>query len=223
MNARPLRVAALLALVVSAAGLPVFAIDEAVPPPRVDAPLASRSESLKAVLAGGCFWGVEAVYRHVRGVTRAVSGYAGGAGGSARYEFVATGRTAHAESVEITYDASKVTYGQLLRVFFSAAHDPTEIDRQGPDIGRQYRSVIFVSDAEQQRIAAAYIAQLDEAKAFPAKIATQVVALPGFYRAEDEHQDYVVRNPANPYVMFIDEPKIRKLKAILPEMYVERR
>ena len=206
-----------------AAGAAAWTSNEAVPPPAVDAPLASRSTSRKAVLAGGCFWGIEAVYRQVRGVTRAVSGYAGGAGTTAHYEIVSTGRTAHAESVEVTYDASKVTYGQLLRVFFSVAHDPTELDRQGPDVGRQYRSAIFYADAEQERIAKAYIAQLDAAKVFPRKIATTVVALPAFYPGEDYHQDYVARNPADPYVMFNDAPKIKRLQKLLPEFYIDRR
>jgi peptide-methionine (S)-S-oxide reductase len=194
-----------------------------VPAPKDDAPRATRSTSRKAVVAGGCFWGVEAVYRQVKGVTKAVSGYAGGAGASAHYEIVSSGRTAHAESVEITYDASKVTYGQLLRVFFSVAHDPTEVDRQGPDVGRQYRSAIFFSDKEQERIARAYIAQLDEARVFGKKIATEVAALPAFYPAEDYHQDYVAKHPGDPYVMFNDAPKLTLLKALLPDLFVERR
>jgi peptide-methionine (S)-S-oxide reductase len=206
-----------------AAGAAAWTRDQPVPPPKLDAPLASRSTSLKAVVAGGCFWGVEAVYRQVRGVTRAVSGYAGGAGATAHYEIVSTGRTAHAESVEITYDASKVTYGQLLRVFFSVAHDPTELNRQGPDVGRQYRSAIFFSDKDQERIARAYIAQLEGAGTFPRKIATEVAALPAFYPAEDYHQDYVARNPGDPYVMFNDAPKLKKLQALLPDLYVGRR
>lgn len=194
-----------------------------VPPPKADSAPAERATTLKAVVAGGCFWGIEAIYRQVRGVTAAVSGYAGGAGTSAHYEIVSTGRTAHAESVEVTYDASKVTYGQILRVFFSVAHDPTEIDRQGPDVGRQYRSAIFFSNPEQERIARAYIAQLDQTKVFPKKIATEVAPLPAFYPAEDYHQDYVAKNPANPYVMFHDAPKLRLLKALLPDLYTDRR
>ncbi len=194
-----------------------------VPPPKIDAVLASRGTSQKAVVAGGCFWGVEAIYRQVKGVTKAVSGYAGGAGASAHYEIVSTGRTAHAESVEITYDTSKVTYGQLLRVFFSVAHDPTELNRQGPDVGRQYRSAIFFSDKDQERIARAYIGQLDDAKVFGRKIATEVAALPAFYPAEDYHQDYVAKNPAEPYVMFHDAPKLKLLRALLPDLFVERR
>lgn len=220
MRAR-LRFAA-LSLVV-AAGLSMRAQGVAIPPPKLDAPPATRGTPVKAVLAGGCFWGVEAVYRQVRGVTRAVSGYAGGAGTSAHYEIVSTGRTAHAESVEVTYDASKVTYGQLLRVFFSVAHNPTELNRQGPDVGRQYRSAIFFTDKEQERIAQAYIAQLSDARVFPGKIVTEVTALPAFYPAEDYHQDYVARNPGDPYVMFNDAPKLKLLHALLPDLYVERR
>jgi peptide-methionine (S)-S-oxide reductase len=189
----------------------------------VDAPLADRRTSQKAVVAAGCFWGVEAVYRQVKGVTRAVSGYAGGAGATAHYEIVSTGRTAHAESVEVTYDASKVTYGQLLRVFFSVAHDPTELNRQGPDVGPQYRSAIFFSDKDQERIAKAYIAQLDAARVFGKKIATVVAPLPAFYPGEDYHQDYVANHPGEPYVMFNDAPKIKKLQALLPDLFVERR
>jgi peptide-methionine (S)-S-oxide reductase len=218
---RPVTLCALLLSV--ATGAAAWAHDDPVPPPKVDAPLAGRGTSRKAVVAGGCFWGVEAVYRQVRGVTRAVSGYAGGAGASAHYEIVSTGRTAHSESVEVTYDASKVTYGQLLHVFFSVAHDPTELNRQGPDVGRQYRSAIFFSDKDQERIARAYIAQLDSARVFGKKIATEVVALPAFYPAEDYHQDYVARNPGDPYVMFNDAPKLNKLKALLPDLFVERR
>jgi peptide-methionine (S)-S-oxide reductase len=206
-----------------AAGAAVWAQGQPVPPPKDDAPLASGRTSQKAVVAGGCFWGVEAVYRQVKGVTRAVSGYAGGAGTTAHYEIVSSGRTAHAESVEVTYDASKVTYGQLLRVFFSVAHDPTELNRQGPDVGRQYRSALFFANRDQERIAKAYIAQLDEARVFGKKIATEVVALPAFYPGEDYHQDYVAKNPADPYVMFNDAPKIKLLQALLPNLFVERR
>ena len=206
-----------------AAGAAVWAQGQPVPPPKEDAPLAGRGTSQKAVVAAGCFWGVEAVYRQVKGVTRAVSGYAGGAGATAHYEIVSSGRTAHAESVEVTYDASKVTYGQLLRVFFSVAHDPTEVNRQGPDVGPQYRSAIFFSNPDQERIAKAYIAQIDEARLFKRKIATQVLALPAFYPAEDYHQDYVARNPAEPYVMFHDAPKLKLLQALLPDLFIERR
>lgn len=218
---RPIAICALILAV--AASLAAWTRDEAVPPPKIDAPLADRRSSQKAVVAGGCFWGVEAVYRQVKGVTRAVSGYAGGAGTTAHYELVSTGRTAHAEAVEVTYDASKITYGQLLRVFFSVAHDPTELNRQGPDVGRQYRSAIFFSDKDQERIAKAYIAQLNDARVFGKKIATEVVALPAFYPGEDYHQDYVARNPADPYVMFNDAPKLKKLQALLPDLFVERR
>jgi peptide-methionine (S)-S-oxide reductase len=206
-----------------AAGAAVWAQGQPVPPPKEDAPLSTGRSSQKAVVAAGCFWGVEAVYRQVKGVTRAVSGYAGGAGATAHYEIVSTGRTAHAESVEVTYDASKVTYGQILRVFFSVAHDPTELNRQGPDVGPQYRSAIFFSDKDQERIAKAYIAQLDEARVFGKKIATVVAPLPAFYPGEDYHQDYVANHPGEPYVMFNDAPKIKKLQALLPDLFVERR
>ena len=196
-------------------------VADAVPPPSVDAPLASSPGKATAVVAGGCFWGVEAVYRHTKGVLSAVSGYAGGPAASAHYEMVGTGRTGHAESVQVTYDPSKITYGQILRVFFAVAHDPTEKNRQGPDEGPQYRSAIFVSGAEQARIARAYIAQLDGAKAFKRPIATEVTDLPAFYPAEDYHQDYVALHPDAPYVMINDAPKVRHLKALLPELYRE--
>jgi peptide-methionine (S)-S-oxide reductase len=219
--ARDLLTAALALSIAAAVSMGAQGV--AIPPPKEDVALAARGTSATAVLAGGCFWGVEAVYRQVRGVTRAVSGYAGGAGTSAHYEIVSTGRTAHAESVEVTYDASKVTYGQLLRVFFSVAHNPTELNRQGPDVGRQYRSAIFFSDREQQRIATTYIAQLNDARVFPQTIVTEVTALPAFYPGEDYHQDYVAKNPGEPYVMFHDAPKLKLLQALLPDLYVERR
>jgi peptide-methionine (S)-S-oxide reductase len=191
----------------------------AVPPPAVDAPLAPGQASRTAVLAGGCFWGVQAVYQHVRGVTRALSGYAGGAASTASYEVVESGRTGHAESVQITYDPGRVTYGQLLRVFFSVAHDPTTLNRQGPDEGTQYRSAIFVQDAEQERIARAYIAQLDQAHVFRNPIVTEVTKLPGFYTAEDYHQDYATLHPHDPYIVVNDAPKVANLRSLFPELY----
>ena len=196
------------------------AASDVIPAPVVDAPLATTPGRRTAVVAGGCFWGVEAVFRHVKGVSKAVSGYAGGTADTAHYDMVGTGRTGHAESVEITYDPSQISYGTLLRVFFSVAHDPTEVNRQGPDEGPQYRSAIFPADAEQQRIAAAYIAQLNQVKAFPRRIATQVTALSRFFPAEDYHQDYVARHPNEPYVFINDAPKVRNLRATFPELYI---
>ncbi len=172
-----------------------------------------------AVLAGGCFWGVDAVFKHVRGVSRVVSGYAGGSAATAQYETVSTGTTGHAESVQITYDPSQVSYAQLLRVFFSVAHDPTELNRQGPDTGPQYRSAIFYADAEQQRTALAYIAQLNQAKAFRAPIVTQVVPLRGFYPAEEYHQNFLARHPDHPYIVYNDLPKLRALQEQFASLY----
>lgn len=172
-----------------------------------------------AVFAGGCFWGVDAVFKHVRGVSNVVSGYAGGSAATAQYEVVGTGTTGHAESVKITYDPSRISYSQLLRVFFSVAHDPTELNRQGPDAGPQYRSVIFYADAEQQQTALAYIEQLDKAKVFPAPIVTQVVPLQGFYPAEAYHQNFLARHPDHPYIVSFDLPKLRELQKRLPALY----
>jgi peptide-methionine (S)-S-oxide reductase len=195
----------------------------AVPPPEVDEALSSSRVEATAVLAGGCFWGIQAVFQHVRGVTRAVSGYSGGPAASAHYQMVETGRTGHAESVHITYDRSQISYGQLLRVFFSVAHDPTQLNRQGPDEGPQYRSVIFASSADQQRIAEAYIAQLDRAHAFPRPIVSKVAALDRFYPAEDYHQDYASKHPSDPYIVINDAPKVDRLRQAFPELYSARR
>lgn len=175
-----------------------------------------------AVFSGGCFWGVEAVFKHVKGVTSAVSGYAGGSAKTAHYEIVGTGLTGHAESVEVTYDPSQISYGQLLRVFFSVAHDPTQLNRQGPDVGTQYRSAIFYADAEQQRIAKAYIDQLSNAKAFGRPIVTQLTPLNAFYRAEDYHQDYLARHPESMYIVINDLPKLNHLRQEFPQIYVSR-
>lgn len=193
-----------------------------IPNPAIDAPLAQIKGEQTAVLAGGCFWGIEAVYEHVKGVTRVESGYAGGSAESAQYGTVSSGRTGHAESVHITYDPSQVTYGQLLKVFFAVAHDPTELNRQGPDSGTQYRSAIFYATDEQKRIAESYIAQLDQAKIFPHKIVTQVAPLKGFYQAEDYHQDYLVNHPNEPYIVYNDMPKLESLRTQLPELYREK-
>jgi len=190
------------------------------PAPPVDGALASAPGEAVAVVAGGCFWGVEAVYRHTRGVTRAVSGYAGGTSETARYEAVSSGITDHAESVEVMYDPSVITYGQILRVFFEVAHNPTELNRQGPDSGRHYRSAIFTVNAEQTRIAQAYIAQLNSARAFDQPVVTTVSALPRFYAAEEYHQNYAARHPNDMYIRINDAPKIEALRQQAPEFFV---
>jgi peptide-methionine (S)-S-oxide reductase len=189
------------------------------PDPTVDEPLAKASTQEEAVFAGGCFWGVQAVFQHVRGVVSATSGYAGGTAATANYETVSGGRTGHAESVEIVYDPAKVTYGQLLKVFFAVAHDPTQLDRQGPDTGAQYRSEIFTMNAEQERIADAYVARLDASHVFPGRIVTKVAALPAFYPAEDYHQNFAARHPDYPYIVINDWPKVERLKMDLPDLY----
>jgi peptide-methionine (S)-S-oxide reductase len=191
----------------------------AVPNPTVDATLATAKGEQTAVLAGGCFWGVEAVFEHVKGVMRVESGYAGGSTDTAEYETVSSGRTGHAESVQITYDPSQITYGQLLKVFFAVAHDPTELNRQGPDIGTQYRSAIFYANDEQKRIAEKYIAQLNEAKVFSSKIATEVAPLKAFIEAEGYHQNYLANHPDDPYIVYNDLPKLENLRKQLPELY----
>jgi peptide-methionine (S)-S-oxide reductase len=189
-----------------------------VPPPAVDMPTGAAAAQT-AVFAGGCFWGVDAVFKHVKGVTQVVSGYAGGEAKTAEYEKVGSGRTGHAESVKITYNPAQITYGQLLRVFFSVAHDPTELNRQGPDVGTQYRSAIFFLDDDQKRVAEAYIAQLNGAKTFRHAIVTQVAPLKGFYAAEAYHQNYLELHPDNPYIVYNDLPKLTALKKQFPELY----
>src|SRR6266851_1964684 len=191
----------------------------ALPNPAVDAPIATAKSEQTAVVAGGCFWGIQAVFQHVKGVINATSGYSGGAAKTAEYEVVSTGETGHAESVKITYDPSQITYGELLRVFFSAAHDPTQLNRQGPDAGTQYRSAIFYNGEDQKRIAEAYIAQLDKAKIFARPIVTQVVPLKGFYAAEAYHQDYAAHHPDNPYIVYNDAPKVAHLRQWFPDLY----
>ena len=186
---------------------------EQFPDPIVDAPLSAQAGQRQAVLAGGCFWCVEAVYKDLDGVTSVESGYAGGSADTADYETVSTGSTNHAESVEVRYDPSRISYGQILKVFFSIAHDPTQLNRQGPDTGRQYRSAIFYADDEQKRIAQGYIDQLNTAHVFDRPIVTEVVPLEAFYQAETYHQDYAARNPLNPYIVFNAQPKVRKLRA----------
>ncbi len=200
-------------------GMTAVACAAPLPAPAVDIPAAAVKAPQTAVFAGGCFWGVEAVFRHVKGVTRAVSGYAGGAM-KADYEQVSTGMTGHAESVQVTYDPAQVSYGELLRVFFSVAHDPTQLNRQGPDVGSQYRSAIFVANDEQKRVALAYIEQLRNAKAFADPIVTQVVPLPTFYPAESYHQNYLALHRTQPYIVLYDLPKLAQLKLQYPDLYV---
>ncbi len=189
-----------------------------VPAPAVDNPRVA-GPAQTAVLSGGCFWGVQAVFEHVRGVERVWAGYSGGAASTAQYEVVSTGRTGHAESVQITFDPGEISYGQILRVFFSAALDPTELNRQGPDVGTQYRSEIWYANANQRQIALAYIAQLDRARVFSGPIVTRVDPLRGFYRAEGYHQDFLVHNPDDPYIVYNDIPKLETLRRLLPAMY----
>ena len=192
-----------------------------IPPANADVALAAHPGKAKAVFAGGCFWGTQSVFERVKGVIDTTAGYAGGSAATATYDQVTTETTGHAESVEVVYDPSKITYGQLLRIFFSVAHDPTELNRQGPDVGTSYRSAIFYIDDEQKRIAQAYIAQLDAAKVFPRPIVTEVTPLKGFYRAEDYHQDYALHNPDNPYILVCDRPKIEALKQQFPELFTQ--
>jgi peptide-methionine (S)-S-oxide reductase len=193
-------------------------LSAAVPSPFVDAIATSAAEDT-AVFAGGCFWGVEAVYEHVKGVKSAVSGYAGGSASNATYDQVSDGDTGHAESVQVIYDPSQVSYGKLLQIFFSVAHDPTQLNRQGPDRGTQYRSAIFYKSADQQRVAESYIKQLTEAKTFSRPIVTQVAKLPAFYPAEAYHQDYLVNHPNQPYIVINDQPKVAALKKQFADIY----
>jgi len=190
-----------------------------VPAPVADASRAGAGGQQTAVIAGGCFWGIQAVFQHVKGVINATSGYSGGEAKTADYETVSTGESGHAESVKITYDPSQITYGQLLRIFFSVAHDPTELNRQGPDDGTQYRSVIFYGSDEQKKIAEDYIAQLDKAKIFSRPIVTQVVPLKAFYPAEAYHQNYATLHPNQPYIVFNDAPKVAHLRQEFPDLY----
>jgi peptide-methionine (S)-S-oxide reductase len=193
-----------------------------IPDPALDAPLAAAKGEQTAVLAGGCFWGIEAVFEHVKGVTDVTSGYSGGSAESANYEMVSRGETDHAESVRITYDPSRITYGQLLKVFFSVAHDPTELNRQGPDTGTQYRSAIFYSNEEQKRISEAYIHQLNRAKVFERPVVTQVSRLNSYHQAEAYHQDYAARHPNDSYIVINDLPKVASLRRQFPALYRTR-
>ena len=209
---------AIAAITVGCSALASHQQARVVPAPAVDAP-ASTTTSEIAVLAGGCFWGVQGVYQHMNGVTSAVSGYAGGAKETAVYEQVGSGRTGHAEAVQITFDPRIISYGKLLQVFFSVVHDPTQLNRQGPDTGTEYRSAIFPANAEQAKVATAYIAQLTQARTFGRPIVTTLEADRPFYRAEDYHQDFLVLNPRYPYIVINDLPKVDDLKRLFPDLY----
>lgn len=215
----------LIAAVLLIVGLPLSSCHAAaagpVPPPKVDVSFAAKPSRETAVFAGGCFWGTQAVFERVRGVVATTAGYSGGSAATANYADVSSETTRHAESVRVVYDPSKITYGELLRVFFSVAHDPTELNRQGNDVGTSYRSVIFYANNDQKRIATAYIAQLDAAHVFPRPIVTQVVPLKAFYPAEAYHQDYALKHPENPYIYICDRPKVAALKKEFPDLFVK--
>ncbi|HEV2720119.1 MAG TPA: peptide-methionine (S)-S-oxide reductase MsrA [Thermoanaerobaculia bacterium] len=206
-----------LAIVAVGCGANAEAVDKRIPAPAVDAAALAKSEV--AVLAGGCFWGMQGMFEHVRGVTKVVAGYSGGEKATAHYEMGGTETTGHAESVEITFDPKQVTYGQLLQLYFSVAHDPTQLDRQGPDSGPSYRSEIFFSSPAQERVARAYVKQLNDAKVFSRPIATKIEPLKAFYPAEGYHQDYLIHHPSQPYIVFNDLPKIDALKRVYPERF----
>jgi peptide-methionine (S)-S-oxide reductase len=192
-----------------------------IPAPSVDT--ASRDDRAQtAVIAGGCFWGIQAVFQHVKGVTRVLAGYSGGAKDTAAYETVSTGRTGHAESVQIMFDPHQVSYGRILQIYFSVAHDPTELNRQGPDVGTQYRSAIFYANDDQKRVAQSYVAQLTRAGVYPRPIVTKLGPLVAFYPAEAYHQDYAVQHPTNPYIATYDLPKVDDLKRLFPDLYREQ-
>jgi peptide-methionine (S)-S-oxide reductase len=212
--------AASLFTTMSACDAATATVASALPNPVIDAPLATTKSEQIAVIAGGCFWGIQAVFEHVKGVISVTAGYSGGAADTAHYEMVSEGNTGHAESVRIQYDPSRISFGQLLKVYFAVAHDPTELNRQGPDTGSQYRSVIFYDNAEQKNIADAYIAQLNKAGVFKRPIVTQVVALKAFYEAEAYHQDYAVHHPDEPYIAINDLPKVAELRKQFPKLYV---
>lgn len=223
VSANPLRRYALLALALAAALIvsleaPADAPAVTLPAPTVDSPKQSGHPQT-AVFAGGCFWGMQAVFEHVRGVREVLAGYAGGSRHTADYQDVETGSTGHAESIQVTFDPEQLSYGQLLQIYFSVAHDPTELNRQGPDSGTQYRSVIFYADDTQRHIAESYIAQLTQGHAFRRPIVTALEPLKGFYRAETYHQDYYLKNPGAPYIVFNDLPKIRALQTVFPAEY----
>jgi peptide-methionine (S)-S-oxide reductase len=190
-----------------------------IPPPVLDEPASPQATSEVAVLAGGCFWGVQGLFQHVEGVTSAVSGYGGGGADTAHYEMVGTNTTGHAESVRVAFDPRRISYGRILQIYFSVAHDPTELNRQGPDVGTQYRSAIFPTNSEQTHLAEAYIAQLNQAHVFDAPVVTKIEAGRDFYPAEDYHQDFLARNPRYPYIIINDLPKIENLKRLFPDLY----
>jgi len=220
--ARPALLAAALTALAAFVLKPALSVAEnaprAIPAPTVEE-AAPQGASEVAVLAGGCFWGVQGVFQHVTGVSNAVSGYAGGEKATAHYDMIGTGRTGHAESVQITYDPRKISYARILQIYFSAAHDPTELNRQGPDIGTQYRSAIFPANDEQAKVAKAYIAQLNQAKVFDAAIVTKIEPDRPFYPAEGYHQDFLTKNPGHPYIVINDLPKIESLKRLYPAFY----
>jgi peptide-methionine (S)-S-oxide reductase len=203
------------------AAFSVAAGNPPIPPLSTDVSLLSKPGKETAVFAGGCFWGIQSVFQRVKGVLSTTAGYSGGSAKTATYKQVVTETTGHAESVEVIFDPSRITYGQLLRIYFSVAHDPTQLNRQGPDVGTSYRSAIFYVNDEQMRLAKAYIAQLDQQKVFPKPIVTEVTPLKAFYRAEDYHQDYAYNNPDNPYIQVCDRPKIEALKQQFPELFVD--
>ena len=197
-------------------------LNRGIPVPAVDTPAAEVKTSEVAVLAGGCFWGLQGMFQHVKGVTRVVAGYSGGEKSTAHYEMVGTETTGHAESVEVTFDPRQISYGQILRLYFSVAHDPTELDRQGPDRGPSYRSEIFYATPTQERIARAYVAQLTKEKVYSSPIVTKIEPLKAFYAAEDYHQDYLINHPSQPYIVYNDQPKIAALKHVYPQYYNEK-
>jgi peptide-methionine (S)-S-oxide reductase len=195
----------------------------ALPDPAADNPLAAKKGRETIVVAGGCFWGIQAVFERLRGVLGAISGYSGGAANTATYERVCSGRTGHAEAVEVAFDPSQISYGQILKVFFSVAHDPTQLNRQGPDHGTQYRSAIFYTTEDQKRISEAYVKQLDSAQVFRQPIVTQIVPLETFYPAEDYHQGYMDLHPENMYIVINDSPKVENLRKYYPSLFVEKK
>jgi peptide-methionine (S)-S-oxide reductase len=217
----------LLASVLIALGAAYFVLPQGraaetainVPAPALDEPLAAGAATEEAVLAGGCFWGVQGVFQHVKGVSSAVSGYAGGDKATAHYQIVGSGATGHAESVRVVFDPRQISYGRILQIYFSVVHDPTQLNRQGPDVGTQYRSAIFTETAEQAKVAKLYIAQLNQARVFDAAIATKVSQLSGFYPAEDYHQNYLTLHPESPYIAYNDLPKIDNLRQMYPDIY----
>jgi peptide-methionine (S)-S-oxide reductase len=224
MSSKPFRFPLYWIAGLSLLPLVIFAItprvtQTAVPTPAIDISAATVQGKQTAVFAGGCFWGIEAVFEHVKGVSDVVSGFSGGSATTAHYGEVSTGRTGHAESVKITYDPKQISYGQLLKIFFEVAHDPTQVNRQGPDVGTQYRSAIFFANSDQQRVAQAYINQLNQAHIFGKTITTQVATLKGFYAAEGYHQNFIAHNPTYPYVVIHDLPKLKQLQNKFPELY----